>query len=152
MKICKMSQLIWDIYKHKSFYQKNLEIIIFEKTLQNLRVIEYIVQQFELRKTFFEVPSSPPIFQLKRSTKLQNKASFKIFRYGDFTVTKVKSRLFAVAWCLIGLIMTSLIVGAIVTALTTVNGSSQFKIYGSQVSSLMTRLNYFCVKKVSRFK
>ena len=71
MKICKMSQLIWDIYKHKLFYQKNLEIIIFEKTLQNLRVIEYILQQFELRKTFFEVKFHlPPNFSTEKKYEI----------------------------------------------------------------------------------
>ncbi|XP_066928820.1 uncharacterized protein [Clytia hemisphaerica] len=56
--------------------------------------------------------------------------------YGDFTVTKFRARLFAVAWALIGLVMTSLLIGAIVTALTTVNGAAQFKIYGSEVGAL----------------
>ena len=72
-------------------------------------------------------------FKLKKKKK--NVFHFIHLSYGDFTVTKVKSRIFAVVWCFIGLIMTSLIVGAIVTALTTVNGSSQFKIYGSQVGT-----------------
>uniref|UniRef100_A0A7M5X8J7 Uncharacterized protein n=2 Tax=Clytia hemisphaerica TaxID=252671 RepID=A0A7M5X8J7_9CNID len=56
--------------------------------------------------------------------------------YGDFTVTKFYSRCFAVVWALVGLVMTSLIIGAIVTALTTVNGAAQFKIYGSEVGAL----------------
>ena len=51
-------------------------------------------------------------------------------------MTKFHSRLFAVVWALIGLVMTSLVIGAIVTALTTVNGAAQFKIYGSQVGAL----------------
>ena len=51
-------------------------------------------------------------------------------------MTGFYSRCFAVVWALLGLIMTSLVVGAIVTALTTVNGAAQFKIYGSEVGAL----------------
>ena len=36
-------------------------------------------------------------------------------------------------WILVGLIMTSLVVGAIVTALTTVNNEVGVKIYGTEV-------------------
>ena len=40
-------------------------------------------------------------------------------------------------WALVGLVMTGIVIGAIVTALTTVNGAAQFKIYGSQVKGLV---------------
>ncbi|XP_066925678.1 uncharacterized protein [Clytia hemisphaerica] len=56
--------------------------------------------------------------------------------YGDFAPTKVGARIFAMIWALVGLVMTGIVIGAIVTALTTVNGAAQFKIYGSQVGAL----------------
>jgi len=56
--------------------------------------------------------------------------------FGDFTVTRFYSRCFAVVWSLFGVVMTSLVIGALVTALTTVNGAAEFKVYGSEVGAL----------------
>ena len=38
-------------------------------------------------------------------------------------------------WILVGLVMTSLVIGAIVTALTSVNEAATIKIYGTEVKS-----------------
>ncbi|XP_057300471.1 uncharacterized protein LOC130632586 isoform X2 [Hydractinia symbiolongicarpus] len=56
--------------------------------------------------------------------------------YGDFVPKRVLSRIFAIIWILVGLVMSSLIVGAIVTSLTTVNDAAKVKIYGTEIGAL----------------
>ena len=53
--------------------------------------------------------------------------------YGDFKPSQILSRIAAVIYIMIGLVMSSLLVGSIVTAITTVNDSAEVKIYGRKV-------------------
>jgi len=56
-----------------------------------------------------------------------------ILRYGDFVPRGIPGRLFTVIWILMGLVLSSLVIGAIVTSLTSVNSSTDIKLYGSKV-------------------
>ena len=60
-------------------------------------------------------------------------------RYGDRSPQSIQARLFAVLWILTGLILTSILMGGITNALTTVTfASTSIKLYGTKVGILFT--------------
>ena len=53
--------------------------------------------------------------------------------YGDRTPMSQLGRIFAVGWVLVGLVIISVMMGALTTALTTITSVSDTTIYGSKV-------------------
>eukprot|EP00111_Clytia_hemisphaerica_P023085 TCONS_00067910-protein len=54
--------------------------------------------------------------------------------FGDFIPRRIQSRVLAMVWSLIGIIMNSLIVGSLVTTLMSLNIQNDVKLYGTKVA------------------
>ena len=69
---------------------------------------------------------------------------FKIFvcifvnRYGDRSPRSIPARIFGIIWTLIGLVMISVLVGALATTLTSVTVEQPIILYGSKVNYIVS--------------
>lgn len=70
----------------------------------------------------------------READKISYKMYWLIFRYGDYVPRHFRSRLLAMVWIIIGLVLTALVTGAIVSAISSVEYSSQKNIYDTHVS------------------
>ena len=58
------------------------------------------------------------------------------------------ARIFAIAWVLVGLVITSIFTGVVTTSLTAITLSTDVKLYGTKVGSTLASNVKFFVKKI----
>jgi len=61
------------------------------------------------------------------------------FSYGDRSPRGFVARIFAIAWVLVGLVITSIFTGVVTTSLTAITLSTDVKLYGTKVGSSLAR-------------
>ena len=61
------------------------------------------------------------------------------FSYGDRSPRGFVARMFAIAWVLVGLVITSIVTGVVTTSLTAITLSTDVKLYGTKVGSSLAR-------------
>lgn len=57
-----------------------------------------------------------------------------LFRYGDRAPKSIAGRIFGIIWTLTGLVIISILIGAIASSLTTVTVEKEIMLYGTEVS------------------
>ena len=60
-------------------------------------------------------------------------------RYGDRAPKSIPGRIFGIMWTLTGLVIISILIGAIASSLTTVNVEKEIMLYGREVSHIPSR-------------
>ena len=60
-------------------------------------------------------------------------------RYGDRAPKSIPGRIFGIMWTLTGLVIISILIGAIASSLTTVNVKKEIMLYGREVSHIPSR-------------
>ena len=65
------------------------------------------------------------------------------FRFGDFVPKRITSRVLAIIWCLISLILNSLIIGSLATTILSVTSTSSadMMLYGKKVIAIFITMN-----------
>ena len=82
------------------------------------------------------VKAGTDIFHLINIILINLAIVFFLYSFGDFIPRRISSRILAMAWSLVGIIMNSLIVGSLVTTLMTLNIQKEVKLYGTKVCML----------------